>query len=115
MDCIFCKITQKEIPADIVYENDELMIFKDINPKTPIHLLTVPKKHIISVRDMANSDVGLMGKLILEARNAAEKAGLDGYKLLFNVGRLGGQIVDHVHLHILGGWDNGQNSNKAKT
>lgn len=114
MDCIFCKITQKKIPADIVFENELLMVFKDINPKTPIHLLTVPKKHIVSVGDMADSDAGLMGELILEARNTAQRAGLDGYKLLFNVGRRGGQIIDHVHLHILGGWDNNSNPNLVK-
>lgn len=114
MDCIFCKIIKKEISADVVYENDQLMIFKDINPKAPIHLLTVPKKHIVSVKDMADSDTDLMGKLILEARNAAQKTGLDGYKLIFNVGRRGGQVVDHMHLHILGGWDNSQNPNQVK-
>ena len=108
MDCIFCKITQKLLPSDIRYENETLMIFDDINPKAPAHLLVVPKKHIVSVRSMSDSDAGLMGELILEARNAAERFGLDGYKLLFNVGRKGGQVVDHVHLHILGGWGGDQ-------
>ena len=105
IDCIFCKITQKKVPADIVGESEELLIFRDINPKAPTHLLVVPKKHIVSVRDMLEDDVGLMGRLIFEARNAAQDLGLEGYKLLFNVGRKGGQVVDHVHLHILGGWD----------
>ena len=108
MDCIFCKITRKQITSDIVHDNGELMIFKDIKPKAPIHLLVVPKKHIVSVRDMVEDDVGLMGRLIFEARNAAQNFGLEGYKLLFNVGRRGGQVVDHVHLHILGGWDENQ-------
>lgn len=114
MDCIFCKIIHKEAQAEFVNETDDLVIFKDNLPKAPVHLLTVPKKHIVSVGDMADSDAGLMGKLILEARNAAQRAGLDGYKLIFNVGRRGGQIVDHVHLHILGGWDNNLNPNPEK-
>lgn len=96
------------MPADVVEETEELLIFEDIMPKAPVHLLVVPKKHIMSVRDMDKDDVGLMGRLIFAARDAAEKFNLEGYKLLFNVGRKGGQIVDHIHLHILGGWNENQ-------
>jgi len=114
MDCIFCKITRKETPSDIVFENDDLMVFKDNYPKAPVHLLTVPKKHITSIMELRPDDVVLMGQLIYEARNAAEKFGLDGYKLAINVGRKGGQVVDHVHLHILGGWDQDVKVNEIK-
>ncbi|MEK7090301.1 MAG: histidine triad nucleotide-binding protein [Patescibacteria group bacterium] len=114
MDCIFCKITKKETPSDIVYEDGELMVFKDINPKAPVHLLVVPKKHIVSVNELEDDDADLAGQLIIQARNAAKSFGLAGYKLVFNVGRNGGQIVDHIHLHILGGWADGQDPNKVK-
>ena len=76
MDCIFCKITKKQVSSDIVYDNEELMVFADINPKAPVHLLVTPKKHIVSVREMADGDADLTGRMILAARNAAEKFGL---------------------------------------
>lgn len=107
-ECIFCQIIKKAIPGDIVYEDDRFLAFKDIHPKAPIHLLVVPKEHIASVNDAQEKDEGLMGALILTAKKVAAKEGFidSGYKLLFNVGRGGGQLIDHIHLHILsGGYD----------
>lgn len=101
-DCVFCKIAKKENQAEIVFENEEFIVFKDINPKARIHLLIVPKKHIHSVARIDDSDKELIGALILLARDIAKKENLSGYKLLFNVGRDGGQVIDHIHLHLLG-------------
>ena len=99
--CVFCKITNKEIPAEIIFENDNFVVFKDINPKSRIHFLIVSKKHIHSVAHIKDEDAGLAGQMILTARDTAKKLGLSGYKLLFNVGRGAGQVVDHIHLHLL--------------
>jgi histidine triad (HIT) family protein len=108
MDCLFCKIIKKEIPSDIVYEDESFISFKDINPKAPIHLLIVPKKHISSINHLEEKDKEMIGELFLVAKRIAEKEGVKekGYKLLFNVGKGGGQIIDHIHLHLLAGWDN---------
>lgn len=105
-NCIFCKINNKELPADFVYENDNLTAFKDIRPKAPIHILIVPKKHIQSVIETQPEDKELLGELVLAAQKIARELGLNkaGYKLVFNVGRGGGQLIDHLHLHLLGGW-----------
>ncbi len=105
-DCIFCKIVNKEAPADIVYEDEETIVFENIRPSTPIHLLAVPKKHIASVDDIQEADGELIGKVVIAARKAAASKGLDetGYKLAVNVGRGGGQEVFHLHIHILGGF-----------
>jgi len=102
-DCIFCKIAKKEIPAEIVWEDDEAVVFKDIKPKAPVHLLIVPRAHIESVKDLKDEHQSLAAKLIYVARDVAAEQGLNGYKLTFHVGREGGQIVDHIHLHLLGG------------
>lgn len=105
MDCVFCKIIDKSLPADIVFENDNIIAFYDINPSAPVHILLAPKKHLSSVNDMEEGDINLFGELIYRAKNIArEKKIDDGYKLLFNVGRKGGQIIDHAHLHLQGGW-----------
>lgn len=103
MDCIFCKIAKKEIQADIVYEDDKVIAFKDINPKASLHLLIIPKKHILSVNHIEIQDKILMGDLILAAQKIAKEKKLQGYKLMINVGRDGGQIVDHLHVHLLSG------------
>lgn len=100
-DCIFCKITNKEMDSEIVFENDKVIVIKDIKPKAPIHLLIIPKKHIPSVKEVGQEDKELLGELILVARELAEQKGLKGYKLMINVGREGGQIIDHLHLHLL--------------
>ena len=102
--CIFCKIVKKEIPAEVLRETQDAVILKDIHPKAPVHYLVVSKKHIPSIKEISHGDEALMGRLIHTAKEVAEELGLKGYKLVFNVGRDGGQIIDHVHLHILGGW-----------
>lgn len=103
-DCIFCKIVKREIPAEVLQETPEVVIIRDIHPKAPVHYLVVSKKHINSIKEVLHEDEALMGHLIHAAKEGAEKLGLSGYKLVFNVGRDGGQIIDHIHLHILGGW-----------
>ncbi len=106
MDCLFCKIINKEVPADIVYEDSKFLAFYDINPKTPIHILIIPKKHILSVDHLKIEDKELMGGLILVAKKIAGEKKLKGYRLLINVGRGGGQIIDHLHMHLLAGKPN---------
>jgi len=102
-ECIFCKIINKETPSEIVYEDEKTIAFKDINPKAPVHILIIPKKHIASIIDLKEEDKDLIGEIIFRAKKVAEEKGLKGYKLIFNVGREGGQIIDHLHLHLLGG------------
>jgi len=103
MDCLFCKIINKEMPSETVYEDEKFIAFKDIVPKAPLHLLIVPKKHIVSIDHVEIEDKALMGELILVAQKIAREKNLNGYKLLINVGREGGQMVDHLHLHLLSG------------
>jgi len=103
MNCLFCKIINKGEQSDFVYENDNLIVIKDINPKAPIHLLIIPKKHIHSVNHFEESDKELIGEMILCAKKIAKEKNLAGYKLLINVGREAGQIVDHIHMHLLSG------------
>ncbi len=102
-NCLFCKIANKKTPAEIVYENDKLVAFKDIHPKAPIHLLIVPKKHITSVDHLELQDKELVGELILAAQKIAKGKKLNSYKLIINVGRPAGQVIDHLHLHLLSG------------
>jgi len=102
MDCLFCKIINKEVSSDIIYEDDKFLAFKDINPKAPIHFLIIPKKHITSINHLQEEeDKMLIGELIFLAKKIAEEKNLDGYQLHINVGRNGGQIIDHLHLHLL--------------
>ena len=105
MACIFCKIVKKEIPADVVFEDETVIAFKDIKPIAPVHVVIIPKKHIVSIIDIKEEDVILMGRLIMSAKKIADdlKISKDGYKLLIRVGRGGGQEVDHIHLHLLSG------------
>ncbi len=104
-DCIFCKIVKKQMPADIIYEDKKVVAFSDINPKAPIHILIVPKKHIETIDDLSDADQELVGYMILVAKKLARKLKISdsGYRLVFNVKNHAGQIVDHIHLHILGG------------
>lgn len=104
MDCVFCKIVKKEIPADFLYEDDGLVAFKDIHPSAPVHNLIVPKEHIASIAHLEGNHKEVLAALIYKAKELAAQAGLKGYKLVFNVGREGGQVIDHLHLHLLGGW-----------
>ncbi len=103
MPCIFCKIIDKETPSDIIYENDEVIVIKDVNPKAPVHFLIIPKKHIPSVNHIETKDKALIGDLILAAKEIAKEKNLKGYKLLINVGKEGGQIIEHLHVHLLSG------------
>jgi len=104
--CLFCKIINKDIPSDFLYEDDTLVVFKDINPAAPVHLLIVPKKHIRSVNDLTGDDLAIVGSLFMAAKQMAIEQGVDqsGYKLLFNVEKGGGQMIFHLHLHLIGGW-----------
>ncbi len=104
MDCVFCKIVNKEISADFIYEDESVVVFKDTKPSAPIHYLIVPKEHIQSIIHLEKNHQEIISKMIFSAKATAEKLGLKGYKLIFNVGRQGGQIIDHLHLHLLGGW-----------
>lgn len=104
-ECIFCQIAAGKSPANIEYSDNEVTVFWDINPRAAVHLLVVPKRHIASVNEMAEADERLFGHLINIARKVAQEKGLaqDGYRLVFNVGKHSGQVVDHLHLHLLGG------------
>ncbi len=106
MNCIFCKIIKGEIPANKVYEDDDIIVFKDIAPKAPIHVLVVPKVHFASLDKAKDENEKLLGKLLLQARDIAKSFGVNksGYKVVINNGAGSGQIVFHLHLHLLGGW-----------
>ncbi len=101
---IFKKIIDREIPADIVYEDDQCLAFRDIDPKAPTHVLVIPKKELASLDDVADEDQPLIGHMQLVIRNLAKQLGLDsGYRVVVNCGPQGGQAVDHLHYHLLGG------------
>lgn len=104
-DCLFCRIARKEIPAKIVRETDRVLAFRDINPQAPAHVLVVPKEHVASVNDLGPGHAGLVGELVLAAKEIAASEGVaeTGYRLVLNVGAGAGQSVFHVHLHLLGG------------
>ncbi len=104
-DCVFCKIINKEVPADIIYENERVIVFKDINPKAEVHLLIVSKKHLVNLNEAGENDKELLAELFLTAKKVAQQLSLieKGYKLVLNVGRGAGQVVDHLHLHFLSG------------
>lgn len=102
-DCIFCKITDKEIPANTVYEDGEMLCFKDIRPAAPVHLLLIPKVHFDSLAHAQPEHEALLGKMMLKVPQIAEKSGLtNGFKTVINTGKGGGQEVFHLHIHIMG-------------
>jgi histidine triad (HIT) family protein len=105
MDCIFCKIVKGELPSSKVYENDKVVAFHDIHPAAPKHVLVIPKKHIASMNEAAEEDRELLGELFLAAKHVARELGIaeSGYRLINNCGPDGGQVVYHLHLHVLGG------------
>jgi histidine triad (HIT) family protein len=105
MDCIFCKIAAGSIPADIVYKDDEFVAFRDIHPQAPVHDVIITRKHIPSVNDLTEADRALAGKMLLIAKQIAEKEGIavKGYRLAINCGPDGTQEIPHIHLHIVGG------------
>ena len=104
-DDLFLKIIAREIPADIVYENDDVLAFRDLNPQAPLHVLIIPKVHIRTINDMRAEDAEVFGKLFLAAREIAAEHGVaeDGYRVVMNCNSAAGQTVFHVHLHLLGG------------
>jgi histidine triad (HIT) family protein len=104
-NCLFCKIVSKEIAADIVYEDDKVLAFSDINPQAPVHILVIPHQHISTINDANEKDTELLGYMMLVAARIAKDNGVDesGYRLVVNCNEQGGQTVFHIHLHILGG------------
>jgi histidine triad (HIT) family protein len=104
-DCIFCKIISGEIPSKIVYKDKDVVVFPDINPAAPVHLLVVPVKHIASLATMTDADAPLVGKMVAAASKVAREQGLAnrGYRLTINSGADAGQVVQHLHIHLLGG------------
>lgn len=106
-NCVFCKIIAHAIPSKVVYENDNVLAFWDIHPKARIHILLVPKKHISSLNEATKEDTLVLGNVLLAAHEVAKKEGLEheGFKLIANTGESAGQVVHHVHFHLLGGED----------
>ena len=104
-ETIFTKIVKKEIPADFVFESEDIVAFRDINPQAPIHILIIPRKQIETISDLQPEDSNMVGRMILTAKQIAENEGLaeNGYRLVFNCKEDGGQDVYHIHLHLLGG------------
>lgn len=104
-DCIFCKIISKQIPSEIVFEDAQVVAFKDINPLAPVHLLVISKKHIESLQHVSLEDEGLLGHILIIARQLAQEFGIaeSGYRVVTNIGEDGGQVVKHLHFHVLGG------------
>ena len=105
MDCLFCKIADGQIPAKKVFEDEDVIAFRDINPQAPTHILLVPRRHITTLNDLTSDDAALAGKLVLHAKQLAEQEGIaeSGYRTVFNCNGDGGQSVYHIHLHLLGG------------
>ncbi len=105
MDCLFCKIADKTIPAKLVYEDEQLLGFEDINPRAPYHILLIPRKHIATLNDLTDEDTLLIGQLVQCAKTLAHERGLSdsGYRLVWNCNADAGQEVFHIHLHLLGG------------
>ena len=105
MSCIFCRIANGEIQSNLIYQDETAVAFPDINPKAPVHLLIIPRKHIESVADLAGDEEKLMGHLVLVANKLAQDQGISesGYRLVINCGPHGGQMVAHLHIHLLGG------------
>lgn len=104
MSCIFCRIAAGEVPAQVVHGDEQAVAFRDINPQAPVHVLVIPREHIPSLAEVGEEHAGLLGHLLLLASRVAREEGLSGgYRLVVNSGRDGGQTVDHLHLHLLGG------------
>jgi len=105
MSCIFCQIASKEIPSELIYEDEELIAFHDIQPQAPVHFLVLPKKHVNRLADMDSGDFSLIGKMAQISTELAKQEGIseDGFRIAVNCGEQGGQTVWHVHMHVLGG------------
>jgi len=104
-DCLFCKINNAEIPAEILYQDDDVTAFRDVSPQAPSHFLVIPKKHIPTINDLQSDDAALVGKMMLAAKRLAAELGIDesGFRTTMNCNADGGQTVFHIHLHVLGG------------
>lgn len=104
-ECIFCRIVRGEVPAQVVRDDADTLAFRDLDPKAPLHVLIIPKRHIASISDVADSDRDIMGALFVAARDIAQADGTaaDGYRVVMNTGPAAGQTVPHVHLHLLAG------------
>lgn len=104
-DCIFCKIIAGDIPADIVYQDEHVLAFRDLNPKAPTHALVISRRHISTLNDLTDDDAELIGRMHLAARTVAEQDGIAelGYRTVFNCNEAAGQTVFHIHLHVMGG------------
>lgn len=102
-DCLFCRIAAGEIPADIVFQDEAVVLFDDIKPKAPTHVLAIPRRHLASAADVSDADGDLLAALFGALRHVAEEAGLQGYRIVTNVGAESGQSVLHLHFHLLGG------------
>ena len=103
-DCLFCKIARGEIPSRKVYEDDEVLAFHDINPARPVHILVIPKRHITSLATTSDADIPVLGRMLAVANKlASENGSPDGFRVIINSGRVGGQEVAHLHAHIVGG------------
>lgn len=104
-DCLFCKIINKEIPANIVFENENILAFEDIEPQAPIHLLIIPKKHIATINDIEPQDKNICGDILLAAKEIANTMNVDssGFRIIFNTNEDAGQTVFHIHMHFLAG------------
>lgn len=107
MSCIFCRIAAGEIPAEIVLENEQVVAFHDLSPQAPVHLLVIPRRHLVNVGEAGPEDVDLLGEVLLACRQAAEQTGIaqEGFRVVLNAGARAGQSVDHLHAHVLGGRD----------
>lgn len=105
MDCLFCKIVAKQIPATIIHEDEQIIAFRDISPQAPTHALIVPRRHIATLNDLTGSDSGLVGHMLFTAAQLARAEGIadSGFRLVMNCNEDGGQTVFHIHLHLLGG------------
>lgn len=106
MECTFCQIVSGKTSTHFLFENDKVVVFKDINPHAPVHLLIVPKKHIRSINDLNDDEREIVSEMIMVAKQMAKKMAVykTGYRLFFNVERGGGQVIFHLHLHLIGGW-----------
>ncbi|MFT3928880.1 MAG: histidine triad nucleotide-binding protein [Spongiibacteraceae bacterium] len=104
-DCLFCKIAAKQIPAKVIYEDEKVIAFRDINPQAPVHVLVIPKQHISTVNEMQEEHAPLVGHMVFTGQRLAQAEGIaeDGYRLVMNCNEDGGQTVFHIHLHLLGG------------
>jgi len=105
MDCVFCQIVSGNIPSDILYQDEEVIAFRDINTEAPTHVLIIPKKHIASLNTLSAAELPVIGRMVSVASDLAKKEGIAdrGYRLVFNCGEEGGQLVTHLHMHLIGG------------